>query len=69
MEQGREAREQAQVEAAAVARAEKVGDKGEKVVLRQAREDLAFAPTVVREQAIRWGAPVLTRNAPSAERP
>jgi hypothetical protein len=68
MAQAREAREQAQVEAAVV-RGEEVVDKGEEVVLRQAREDIAFAPTVVKEQAIHWGAPVMIRNAPSVERP
>jgi hypothetical protein len=52
-----------------VAEAEEVVDKGEEVVLLQARAVIAFAPTVVKEQPINWGAPVISRNAPSAERP
>jgi hypothetical protein len=44
-------------------------DKGEEVVLRQGQAVIAFAPTVVKEQPINWGAPVMSRNAPSAERP
>jgi putative aminopeptidase FrvX len=67
-EQDRKARAQAQVEAA-VAKVEEVGGKGEKVILVQAREDIAFAATVVRERPIHWGPPVMNRNAPSAERP
>jgi len=46
-----------------------VVDKGEEVVLPQALVVIAFAPIVVKEQAIHWGAPVMNRNAPSAERP
>jgi hypothetical protein len=52
-----------------VAGAEEVVGKGVVVVLRQARAVIAFAPTVVKEQPINWGAPVMSRNAPSAERP
>ena len=51
-----------------MAKAEEVEDKGEEVVLQQAREDIAFAPIVVKEQPMNWGAPVMSRNAPSAER-
>jgi hypothetical protein len=72
MQQAREARDQAQVEArveAAVAEAEEVEDKGEEVVSVQARAVIAFAPTVVKKHPINWGAPVMSRNAPSAERP
>jgi hypothetical protein len=52
-----------------VAEAEEVVDKGEEAVLPQARAVIAFAPTVVKGQPINWGAPVMSRNAPSAERP
>jgi len=52
-----------------VAGAKEVVDKGEEVVSVQALADIAFAPTVVKKQPINWGAPVMSRNAPSAERP
>jgi hypothetical protein len=52
-----------------VAGDKEVVDKGEEAVLRQARAVIAFAPTVVKEQPINWGVPVMIRNAPSAERP
>jgi hypothetical protein len=52
-----------------VAGAKEVVDKGGEVVLGPARVDIAFAPTVGKEQPIRWGAPVTNRNAPSVERP
>ena len=32
-------------------------------VLRQARAVTAFAPTVVKEQPINWGSPVMNSNA------
>jgi len=48
--------------------AKEVVDKGEEVVLTQARAIIAFAPTVVKEQPINRGAPVMSRNAPSAGR-
>jgi hypothetical protein len=76
--QAREARDREQaeewVEAAAraegaVDKGEVVVDKGEEVVLRLARADIVFAPTAVKEQPIRWEAPVTNRNAPSVERP
>jgi hypothetical protein len=51
-----------------VAGAKEVVDKGEEVVLAQARAIIAFAPTVVKEQPINRGAPVMSRNAPSAGR-
>ena len=66
-EQARAARERAQVEAA-VPGAKEVVDKGEDVVLTQARAIIAFAPTVVKEQPINRGAPVMSRNALSVER-
>jgi hypothetical protein len=70
-EQAREARDREQVEewVEAAVGAEGAVDKGEEVVLRPARADIAFAPTAVKEQPIRWGAPVTNRNAPSVERP
>ena len=70
--------EVAKAKEAAVAKAEEVVvdkaeevvvDKGEEVVLPQARAVIAFAPTVVKKQSINWGAPVMIRNVPSAERP
>ena len=42
--------------------------KDVEVVLRQARAVIASAPTVVKEQPINWGAPVMNRIARSAER-
>jgi hypothetical protein len=71
MEQVQEARDREQAEewAKAAAGAEAAVDKGEVVVLGPARVDIAFAPTAVKEQPIRWGAPVTNRNAPSVERP
>ena len=48
--------------------AEEVVDKGKEVVLRLAREDIVFALPVVKKQPIKWGAPVMSRNAPSAGR-
>jgi len=59
--------DQTQVEAVEVG-AEEVVDKGKEVVLRQAPEDIVFAPTVVKKHPIKWGAPVMSRNAPSAGR-
>jgi hypothetical protein len=52
-----------------VAKAKEVVDKGKEVVLQQARVAIAFVPTVVKEQPINWGAPVMSRNVPSVERP
>jgi hypothetical protein len=52
-----------------VAEADEVADKGKEVVLQQARAAIAFVPTVVKEQPMNWGAPVMSRNVPSAERP
>jgi len=71
-EQARGARDRKQSEALAKALGpgeEEVEDHGEEVVLLPARADIALAPTVVREQPIRWGAPVMNRNVPSVERP
>ena len=49
--------------------ADEVVDKGKEVVLQQARAAIAFVPTVVKEQPINWGVPVMIKSAPSAERP
>ena len=49
--------------------AEEVADKGEGVVLGPARAEIASAQTAVKEQPIRWGTPVMNKNAPSVERP
>ena len=56
------------IEQEAVFGAEKVADKGKEMVLRQALEDIVFAPTVAKKQLIKWKAPVMSRNAPSAGR-
>ena len=72
MEQAREARDREQAEAwvdAVAAKAEEVADEGKAVVLRLARADIVFAPSVVKEQPISWEVPVMNRNAPSVERP
>jgi len=37
------------------------------VVLQQARAVTVSAQTVVKEQPINWGTPVMSRNVPSAE--
>jgi hypothetical protein len=52
-----------------VAEPDGVVDKGKEVVLQQARAAIAFVQAVAKEQSINWGAPVMSRNAPSAERP
>ena len=54
MEQARGARDQEQAEewVKAAAVAEEVADKGEEVVLRRARADIAFAPLAVKEHPI-----------------
>ena len=39
------------------------------VVLRQALEGIASAPTVVKKCLINWGLPAMSRAALSAERP
>ena len=65
MEQALEARDQEPAEARVEAvEAAKAGEG----VLQQARAVIAFAPTVVKEQPINWGAPVMSRIARSAER-
>ena len=51
------------------AEADEVVDKGKEAVLQQSRAAIAFVPTVVREQPMNWGAPVMSRNIPSAEQP
>ena len=61
MEQDQEVREPEQVEVWV-----KVVVAGG-VVLEQAREAIAFAPTVVKGQPINWGRPVMISNALSAE--
>jgi len=43
-------------------------EAAEEVVLRQAREAIAFAPIVVKEQSINWGLPAMSRAALSVER-
>ena len=47
---------------------EEIVAKGGEEVLPQARAVIAFAPSVVKEQPIHWGPPVISSNAPSAER-
>ena len=44
-------------------------EAAEEVVLRQAREAIAFAPIVVKEQSINWGPPPMTSNVLSAAQP
>jgi 7,8-dihydropterin-6-yl-methyl-4-(beta-D-ribofuranosyl)aminobenzene 5'-phosphate synthase len=44
------------------------GELGD-AIREQARAAIAFVPTVVKEQPMNWGAPVMSRNAPSVERP
>ena len=71
MEQDQEVRDLEQVEEwveAAVDKVKVVVGAGE-VVLRQARAVIAFAPTVVREQPIKWGPPVMNSNAQSVAPP
>jgi ElaB/YqjD/DUF883 family membrane-anchored ribosome-binding protein len=53
----------------AVDKAKEAVDKAGEVVLRQARAVIAFAPNVVKRQPMHWGAPVMSRNVPNAERP
>jgi len=73
MEQGREVRDLEQVEVwvevvVAEAKAVVVAEAKE-VVLRQDRVEIVSVPTAVKEQPINWGAPVMSRNVPNAERP
>ena len=70
MEQGREVRDLEQVEAWVEVAVAKVAVAVAKVeVLGQAQEVIAFVPTVVKEQSINWGIPVMGSNVLSAERP
>ena len=52
-----------------MAEAHEAVDKDWEVALQRARAAIAFVPTVVKEQPMNWGAPVMSRNAPSVERP
>jgi len=71
MEQDQEARDLEQVEDRdeVVVVAKVAGDVAEEVVLRQARAVIAFALTVVKEQPINWGPPVMNRIAQSVAPP
>ena len=66
-ERARGARDQARAEAAEAA-AEGVPGKGRGVVLQPGLVVIVFAPTAVRDRPINWGSPVMTNDAPSAER-
>ena len=65
MEQDQEVRGLEQVKE----QGEEAAARAEEVVLRQARAVIAFAPTVVKEQPINWGAPVMSNSVLSAELP
>jgi len=70
MEQDRKVRDLEQVEVwveAAVARVKAAVAEALEVVLQQDRVDIVSAQTAVKEQPINWGAPVMSRNVPSAE--
>ncbi len=67
MEQDQEVRDLEQVEVWVVAKV--AGDVAREAVLRQARAVIAFAPTVVKEQPIKWGHPVMNSNAQSVAPP
>jgi hypothetical protein len=69
MEQGREARDRAQVEAwveAAVAEARDAVDKGEEVAFLQAPAATASAPSAGKRRRIKWGRPVMNSSAQNA---
>jgi hypothetical protein len=67
MEQDQEVRELEQV---VVWVEDKVAeDVVREAVLRQDRAVIAFAPNVVKEQPIKWGPPVMNRNAQSVAPP